>query len=239
MYVCERGPREGSLDYFLFNKAISLGVEFRFNEPFNKKDSENKQVIISTGLSIDTYEKLNLPYTNIFGYRGILRMPDNKKLITYMLKCTGYDFAYLASKNGLMFILLFSRNELAQTNLKEFEDILLKTENIKAGKWISSYGAIPNQVNLFHGDYILAGTLSGMIDPFVLHGISGALTSGRVAAYAVSDRAKAEKDFLWLTRNYKIKKKLKKISASLPFKSFTIPIMMYMDAHFRGVGFVR
>ncbi len=48
---------------------------------------------------------------------------------------------------------------------------------------------------LFASDKILAGTISGMMEPFALFGVHGALVSGKIAAMAVEDRAAALSEF--------------------------------------------
>jgi flavin-dependent dehydrogenase len=85
---------------------------------------------------------------------------------------------------------------------------------------------------------VLAGTLSGMIDPFLLHGISGALTSGKIAAQAFIDRDGAIREFCRLAKNFELKKRLKQLSVRLSLKQLTFPLMMWVDSRLRGVGFV-
>lgn len=240
MYVCERGPRKSSLDSRLYEIALQSGVKFHFDKLFDLDNMTNDEnIILATGLNIDVYKYLKIPYTPIYGYKAIRKMECTNELISYMHKCTNYDFAYLAAKNNIQFILLFSRGKISHNNLTEFQEILYNTENIKISKWMHSEGAIPQQKNLFYKNMVLSGTVSGAIDPFVLHGISGALTSGKVAAMAISDREKGQREFNWLTKNHTIKNNLKKISMFLPFKTYTSPLMMWLEAHLRGVGFVK
>jgi flavin-dependent dehydrogenase len=156
-----------------------------------------------------------------------------------MSRCTNYDFAYLAADHGLLFALLFSRQRLAEASLGEFQQLLKSTEGIQIARWAFSMGAIPTEPRLFYKGYVLTGTLSGMIDPFLLHGISGALTSGKIAAQALLDRQGAIREFRHLTRNFHLKKALKALSVRLPSKSVTLPLMMWMDNHLCGVGFVK
>ena len=155
------------------------------------------------------------------------------------MKCTNYDFAYMTAKNGLLFALLFSRKNLDENNLLEFREIVNLTENVIFDKWLPSQGALSDQMKLFAGNFILTGSISGMIDPFVLHGISGALTSGKVAAEVFLNKDKAIREFKWLSKNYRAKKLIKYISSKLPLKSYSIPVMMLLDAHLRGVGFTK
>ncbi len=54
--------------------------------------------------------------------------------------------------------------------------------------WREVTMAIPAEARLFSKGMIMAGTLSGMIEPFWGYGIVGALISGAIAAKAVTDR---------------------------------------------------
>lgn len=240
MHVCERGPGERSLDTYLFGLARGLGVQFHPSTPFpGPSAGERRPVIVATGLDGEVYRQLGIPCTPIHGFRGMIRTDRKPELITYLDRCTNYDFAYLAADGGSMFALLFSRNRLPGKNLEDFRRLLEETEGIRIENWTASEGAMPDRPRLAWGGCVLAGTLGGMIDPFVLHGISGALTSGKVAARAIADRQGAEREFRRLAKNFAWKKRLKAVSVLLPGKSVTLPAMMWIDGHMRGVGFVR
>lgn len=239
MYVCERGPRKGSLDIRLYEKAINLGVTFHLSNKLDVDRLEpSRNTVVATGLETSVYWQLGIPCVSVYGYRGAKRTDRDTILISYMEKCTNYDFAYLAADRGLLFALLFSRQKLAMHNLNKFQQILKATEGIQINKWTYSTGAIPTTSRLFHDDLVLAGTLSGMIDPFLLHGISGALTSGKIAAQVFVDRDRAVREFRWLARNFELKKRLKALSVRLPLKQLTLPLMMLVDSRLRGVGFI-
>jgi len=239
MHVCERGPRAGSLDRYLLDKAMSMGavvtdgIGFSANQP----DSAG-HTIVATGLDTAVYEELGIPHTPIYGYRGVADTQIEPTLITYMAQCTNYDFAYLAADQGTLFALLFSRKQLATDSLNEFQQLLRQTEGIEIDRWTCSTGSVPTQAQLFHKGQILAGTLSGMIDPFLLSGISGALISGKIAAQAVIDPESANSEFRWFTRNFSLKQHLKALSTRIPFKQLSIPLMMLVDSRIRGVGFI-
>ena len=86
--------------------------------------------------------------------------------------------------------------------------------------------------------YILAGTMSGLIDPFFLNGISGALISGRIAAMAVEDREHAQKEFNRFIKNFYIKWKLKKMYQFLPLKPLTFRFFSAGNSLLKDVGFI-
>ena len=240
MYVCERGPGKTSLDTRLHEQAVALGVHDHFSTQFSYPQPESgSNVILATGLDAQVYQQFGIPFVPIYGYRGITRTERGAILISYMSRCTNYDFAYLAADHGLLFALLFSRQRLADASLGEFQQLLKSTEGIQITRWAFSTGAIPTGPRLFYKGYVLTGTLSGMIDPFLLHGISGALTSGKIAARAFLDRQEAIREFRYLTRNFELKKALKALSVRLPFKATTLPLMMWIDSHLCGVGFIK
>lgn len=49
----------------------------------------------------------------------------------------------------------------------------------------------------------MCGTISGAMDPMMWFGILGAIISGRIAAMAVTDRARAEAEFARFTRRFR------------------------------------
>jgi flavin-dependent dehydrogenase len=75
-------------------------------------------------------------------------------------------------------------------------------------KWLYFTGRVPTgsarNPRLFQDGYILAGTLSGAMDPGALFGIHGAILSGKVAATAVDNPDLAINEFKDLTRFYRI-----------------------------------
>jgi flavin-dependent dehydrogenase len=240
MYACERGPRPTSLDSYLGELALEAGATFHPGVPLSTQSlGKSQAAILATGLDADVYQMLGLPHTPLYGYRGVMRSELRGMLLSYMLPCTNYDFAYLAGEHGLIFALLFSRKSLGEHNLPQFEEYLAQTENLHFSRWIYSQGALPTRPNLIWQGKVLAGSLSGMIDPFVLHGMSGALTSGKVAAQYFYDPAGALAEFKHLKRNFYPKQWLKQIGAWLPWKSALIPVLMWADAHLHGVGFVK
>lgn len=239
MYACERGPREGSLDNYLYMKALDAGVSFHPLIEFDPDGLDPGQnVIVATGLEANVYRRLEIPYVPIVGYRSVKATRCRPRLISYFSKWTNYDFAYLAADRGLFFALLFSRQRLPQKSLETFQQRLAETENLQFSKWSYSTGAIPLRVQLFHENFVLAGTLSGMIDPFLLHGISGALTSGKIASQTFVDRKTAVREFRWLAKNHETKQRLKTLSMRLPFKKATFSLLMWIDSRLRGVGFL-
>ena len=69
----------------------------------------------------------------------------------------------------------------------------------------------------FSKGMIMAGTLSGMIEPFWGYGIVGALISGRLAAKAVINREEALRDFRSFTAGFARKFNRRERFASMPY----------------------
>jgi flavin-dependent dehydrogenase len=101
--------------------------------------------------------------------------------------------------NGIWSILFFTRGPIDRHDLETYERELEATEGIKVEEWLHGYGPTPTlkftNPRLFASDKILAGTLSGMMEPFALFGVHGALVSGKIAAMAVDDRNAAWVEF--------------------------------------------
>ena len=95
---------------------------------------------------------------------------------------------------------------------------LLESENLTFDNWHFSTGCVPLETNLVKNSVVLAGTISGMIDPFYLNGISAALISGKIAALFFTDKKRAFQEFNRFTRNFHLKRALKLISEKLPIK---------------------
>jgi flavin-dependent dehydrogenase len=110
--------------------------------------------------------------------------------------------------NGARGAVLFSRGKQLDASVKtRFERELAENDGIVFDEWNSlNIGALPvanaRNPRLFARNLILAGTLSGSIDPFLLFGVHGALVSGKVAAVAVSDHQKGLEEFRRINRMF-------------------------------------
>ncbi len=238
-YVTERGPRPGSLDMHLFQLACQAGAVFHPAQALESQAlADSGPVILACGLDGPAYAHLGLPCVPIYGYRAVMRSGRDRQLLSYMLPCTHYDFAYLAAANGLLFGLLFSRRRLPPASLGEFTRVLEQTEGVRLPRWMASEGAVAARPNLYWKGRLLAGSLAGCIDPFLLHGISGGLVSGYIAAQAVLNPPDARRLFARVTRNHALKRVLKKLSSLAPFKNLSMPLFMWLDSQLAGVGFI-
>jgi flavin-dependent dehydrogenase len=110
--------------------------------------------------------------------------------------------------NGARGACLFSRGKPLDVDVKDrFRTQLEKNDGIAFDRWDAiSIGALPvasiHNPSLFARNYILAGTLSGTMDPFLLFGVHGALVSGKIAALAVRDHRAGLEEFRRVNKHY-------------------------------------
>jgi flavin-dependent dehydrogenase len=240
-YVCEKGPRPSSIESYLYSAAKKLGVRFVFDEAFDSKSIKHlktgtRQCIVATGLEQKPYLDLGIKYATIQGFSSSQRTEEKDFAISYFGDYTNHDFAYVASFGDLMYSLLFARKGIRKENLEAFRKHLLESENIIFDDWHFLAGCVPLEKNLVKNGIVLAGTISGMIDPFYLNGISAALISGKIAALFFVDRQRALREFNRFTRNFHIKRNLKLVLDVLPVKKFSFPLVARLNNHIKMVG---
>lgn len=242
-HVCEKGQRPASLETFLFNEAERYGIDFVFGEPLNSKTLQlcrldGSGCIIATGLETEFYKVLNLKYAQVGGFRASKIVNEGGLALSFFGDYTSNDFAYVASARDLMFSLLFSRERIDEKSLSTFIKHLQDSEGISFNNWQYSTGCVPLETNLIKDGVVLAGTISGMIDPFFLNGISGALISGKIAAMYFINREESIKEFKRFTRSFYWKRALKSISVATPLKQFTFPLFTLVNSKMSCVGVV-
>jgi len=243
-YVCEKGQRSSSIESYLYSIAESLDIKFGFNIPFKLEDvkpdkSGDLRCIVATGLEPKPYRALGIQNVKITGYRSSTKISNRNSAISFFGNYTNHDFAYIASFKDLSFTLLFARNGVNQENLKAYQQHLKLSENITFDKWHLSTGCVPLEKNLVKKNYVLAGTISGMIDPFYLNGISAALISGKIAAQFFIDKKEAIDEFNKFTRSFQLKRIIKLISDKFPFKKATFPVFAFINNYIKWVGVIQ
>ncbi len=208
-YLVERSARETSLDAFLYKEAIKHNVKFEFSNFIKKIDELPPDSIIATGLHPENFDALKIPYVRVVGYAARGRYPDSK-YDRYSISWFGdytNDYGYAGFVNDLSYILIFSSAGRENIDLEKFKEHMYETERLTFDKWEYFEGCVPihsrHNLRLFHNNMILAGTISGMMDPALLFGIHGALISGKIAALAVKDRAKASEEFRRINRYFR------------------------------------
>lgn len=193
---------------------------------------------MATGLEHEPYQDLNIKHTIIQGFTSTRTTQKPNCAFSYFGKYTNHEFAYLASFENLLFALLFSRKGMNKKSLEAFRQHLLESENLTFDNWHFSTGCVPIEKKLVKNGIVLAGTISGMIDPFYLNGVSAALISGKIAALFFTDKKQAFREFNRFTRNFYIKQNLMRISYKLPAKKFSFPLIAYLNNHLKWVGVI-
>ncbi len=225
--ACRRGHEPGCLDQILYEIACRHKVCFRFSSREGlAPDGRSFSPILAAGLNTDTYVREGIPYRNVDGYHAAASSSPEAEFAYFKDARLGKDFGYVASAGSRRYALLFSRDGLPTDSLEHFASLLSEKAGIEFHEWKYFNAAIPLGCSLFHNGNILAGTMSGMIDPFYLGGIPGALVSGKIAALAVFARERASAEFEWFTRNRGIANSL----SSLARKYFDRPLLYAIAA---------
>jgi flavin-dependent dehydrogenase len=211
LYMVERGTRSTSLDTMLTDEALSLGVRIEYSHNILTQ-SEFAQLppntIIATGLQIEPYEALNVPYETLYGWFAKGTVPHDKTTVSLWFDDFTKDYAFNCTVNGVIFALLFQRDiPLKKDGKKKYMELLFEKEGVEFKSWSDlDGGACPvgsiRNPRIFRGDKIFAGTIAGVIDPFLFFGMLGALVSGRIAAIAVEDKRDAYDAFRKATRTF-------------------------------------
>ena len=227
------------MDRLLYRKACDYDVKFYFNNPLSKIsiDSDTSR-ICCTGFSHNAYRQMNIPCRKIVGYQTHKDNKYDSRLISYKDNELGKDFGYVASLNNQCYALLFSRDELQGNSLQLFKKYLENTEQLHFERWEKFTGLVPDQCHLYHESFILAGTLSGMIDPFYLSGISGALISGKISCYAVIHPKLAQEEFNWYSNNWKTKYKLWDLGQKYSRHPLAYKLIVVLNSTIKSVGSV-
>ena len=208
-YLVERGPRPTSLDVYLYELAKKEGVEFSFNDTVTGFDSLPADSIVATGLFGEAWKPLGVPHLPVYGYLAMGETEETEpKVVIYFDEYTR-DYAFYSQVNGARGACLFSRGKPLDPDVKDrFRTQLASNDGIEFDQWDAvNIGALPvgtwRNPRLFAKNYIIAGTLSGTIDPFLLFGVHGALVSGKIAALAVTDHQAALEEFNRVNKYYK------------------------------------
>ncbi len=241
-YCVERGHRKTALDYHLYELCIEAGVTFEFGMPFvSQGDFASLPIdsIVATGLYFEAFEAFNIPYQKVFGYLGKGRSSRDYPCCAAWFHDYTLDYAYYGACNGAVFCLYFAREPV---NVDEFDrfcsEQLLGQEGMECQRWDYYEGLVAtgayNTPRLFAGDKILAGTVSGMMDPFALFGVHGSLASGKIAAMAHSDKAEAFRLFKLFNRYYNRSLTVRRVFDATPVavrKALLGPALAYVQSH--------
>ncbi len=207
-FLVERGPRPTSLDVYLYQIACFEGVNFQFNDTVTEFDDLPPDTIIATGLFGDSWAELGVPHVPVYGYIAMGETEDPSAMVIVYFDEYTRDYAFYSQVNGARGAVLFSRGIPLDKDVQDrFRLQLAENDGIIFDEWDTvDVGALPVETwrnpRLFAKNYILTGTLSGSIDPFLLFGVHGALVSGKIAAIAVSDHQRGLEEFKRVNRMF-------------------------------------
>lgn len=203
----QRGSHDTALDMQLYKACLEAGVKFEFGRALvGQSDfaALPPDTVLATGLYFEAFEAFHIPYQKVFGYIGRGKT-DKGTLCAVWFHDYTLDYAYYGAAGGYIFSLFFAREPVKESEWETYKEKQLKgQEGMECTRWDYHEGLVPtasySQPILFVGDKILAGTLSGMMDPFALFGVHGSLVSGKIAAMAHSDKPAAYELFKRYTR---------------------------------------
>ncbi len=230
-WMIERGPRAGSMDNHLYQLATEAGVRFEFGHAVAKEEAQRLPpgTIMATGLHRGGFEAARVPYRSIHG--GKCRVEPAEPRVTVYFDSYTADYGFTCSVNGIAFALIFNRHRpVTRAELDSFAAQAIEGDGYPFKRFdILDVGAAPvrqlRNPRLFNDDLILAGTLAGVMDPFLLFGMHGALVSGAIAARAVCDPLGAEREFLRVNRTFRPALVFKRILDALPRAAFKYPAL--------------
>jgi hypothetical protein len=208
-HAVERGTHATALETCLYNLALEAGVKFEFGWMLRSQADASQLppgTIIATGLYIEPFEALRIPHQPVYGYIGTARH-ESAPFVSCWFDTYTRDYNYVACTNGVVFALGFARRPVGSSLLEKWQRQIREEEGIEFHNWAMHEGLVAGKrldnPRLFGGNKILAGTIAGMQDPFLLFGAHSSLVSGKIAGIAVDDKAGAYDLFRRVISPYK------------------------------------
>ena len=210
VYIVERGDRPTSLDTLLMNEIDKLNnINFVWNSPLTPEIIANmpENTIVACGLIPDAYDMMEIPWLQFNGWisQGEIGIKSHAWLWWDEAMT---EYGYISVANNYYFNLFFSIKEIPESSLRKYQDFMWRMEGIEHKSWKYLHGAVPMGVpdnpRLFWKNAVLAGTISGIMDPMMWFGIPGALVGGKVAATAIMDKEKGQREFDRFVKYYKL-----------------------------------
>ncbi len=245
-YLVERGGRKSSIDTHLYNIIQELGIPYRFDHYITDLKDIPERAILATGFDKFGMEAVGIPFEVAEGAYARKKIDDPKYKGALMGWFGNYseDYGYLSVANDLMFFLVFTRHAITDRNIEDCKRHLEETDGLTFPQWQVFSGHAPvlarDSLRLFKGKRVLAGSMSGMIDPMGMFGICGALVSGKIAALAFTDTEKALEAFKEFNKNYQKVRIASAMMRGMPgrlalskfmlrFPALTRPLVGFMD----------
>jgi hypothetical protein len=202
-YFFERGPRNTSVDSYLYEIAKQEGVEFEFGHPVlsqGEMAALPANTIVATGLHFEGFDAMGQPYltSHHFTYKGTCD-PDLNYVHLFHDSYTT-DYGYTSCFRGIRYVHLFNRYKpISLADRDAFAQRVMEEDGFEVPEWNSFTFPVPaasmRTPRLLVGNKILAGTLAGAMDTVAFFGLHGALVSGKIAALAVEDKYTGWREF--------------------------------------------
>jgi flavin-dependent dehydrogenase len=216
------------MDHYLADLAKEHGARIEVGHPVMEREEISRlprpageaanhfprNVIVATGLHQDGFEVAHMPFEKLYGVFAKCRVPWQEARVTVYFDDYSPDYAFTCSVNGIAFGLIFNRHRpVDEWEAEKFRRQAVEEDGYPFRKWMplglpgEQGAAAPtaklSNPRLFHEDLVLAGTLSGMMDPILFFGMHGAFISGKIAAMALDDPVAAEREFKRLNVTFK------------------------------------
>lgn len=204
-YMVERGGRASSLDSLLYQTALREGVEVLFGRKLSTREEFEALPpgsIVATGLEKATYELLGIPHETSYAYCAKGSSNSSEATVSIYMGPFTTDYGFSCTINGVAFAFVYQRGKPLSEEAKQVfrKRVEAAEPTFALGGWRDlEFGACPSgslrNPRLFWKDKILAGSLSGSIDPLLNFGMLGAMLSGRIAAWAAVEPRLAAREF--------------------------------------------
>lgn len=206
----ELGRRPSSMTTLLYNLAIKEGIEFEFKSELSTEKIKQlpKDSIIACGLNQEAYDVLGVPYLPCYGWISQGECGYSDCAWVWLDECIT-EYGYMTATNNFYFDLLFSLTPVSTEALERYKAFIRRMQGVEYDNWKYLVGGVvpmagSDNPRLHHKGLILAGTISGFMDPFAWFGILGSLLSGKIAALAVYDPQTAQREFDRFNKNFKL-----------------------------------
>lgn len=231
LYVTERGPHTSSLDYYLYQKALEQGVNFEFSHPLTPQMMSTipEGSIIATGGYSCLCKDLKIYHVPFVHYDASMQINSNKNYCVAYFDSYLIGYGYAAAKDGVISTQVgFTLKQPYEKLIETFKTQIKKTENLEFHEWSLVHDTFPGRTHLLkkiHGKtFILAGAISGFLDPFFGFGVNSAMISGKIAAITATSKKEGVKEFKRFTDKLNRMFLLSRIYDFFPFKNIILPL---------------
>lgn len=244
LYVTERGPNTSSLDYYLYKKALELGVTFEFSNPLTSSSLSKvpDNSIIATGGYSCLCKELKVYHVPFVHYDSTKKINHKKNLCFAYFDSYLAGYGYVASKEGMISAQVgFTLKQPHKKLVERFKIDIYETENLEFQHWTMVNDNFPGRtynIKKIHGrTVILTGMLSGFLDPFFGFGVNSAMISGKIAAQTILSKKKGIQEYKRFTEKLNKMFLLSRVYDFLPLRKIIIP--RFFNNAKRSIPFIK